>query len=115
MSMYTEVEKLTENFKSRQNLYMGRNMTRHIPPTKKNVGKIPKKKDLDKYMPLKFFQRYFKNTVFGINKVLGLDGTMEALGGHYIMPLNIQDPNHNIGYDFVDIIIESIHKEITTA
>ena len=29
------------------------------------------------------------------------------------MALNIQDPNHIIGYDFVDHIIEGIYKEIT--
>ena len=29
------------------------------------------------------------------------------------MALNIHNPNHNFGYDFVEYIIDSIHKEIT--
>lgn len=93
-----------------KSFYMGRNMTKHL---KKNVGDIPKKKDSEKIMPLEFFQRYFQNTVFGINKALGSDGTMNASGAYYVMALNIQDPNHNVGYDFVEYIIDSIHKEIT--
>ena len=94
---------------------MGRNMTKHIPSVKKNVGEIPKKRDIEEIMPLEFFQRYFQNIVFGINKVLGSDGTMNALGWHYVMALNIQEPNTNFGYDYVIYIIKKIHDEINTA
>ena len=100
LSLPIEIEKLTENFKNHKSFYMGRNMTKHIPSTKRNVGYIPKRKDIDKCMPLEFFQRYFQNTMFGINTVLGLDGTMEALGGQHIMALNIQEKNHNIRLGF---------------
>lgn len=66
-------------------------------------------------MPLELFQRYFQNIVFGLNKVLGSDRTMNTLGGHYAMELNIQCPNTNVGYDYVTYIINKIHDEIIVA
>ena len=52
--------------------------------------------------------------MFRVYKVIGSNGTMNALGAYYVMTLNIQDPNHYVGYDFVEYIIEIFHKEITT-
>ena len=63
-------------------------------------------------MPLEFFQRYFLNTFFGLNKVLGSNGTMNSLARYYLITLNIQDLNTNVGYDYVTCIIENIHEEI---
>ena len=56
-----------------------------------------------------------KNTIFGLNKALGSDGTMCAIGAHYIMALKIQDPNTNVGYDFFEYIINKIHDKIVFA
>lgn len=102
MSLPIDIEELNENFKKHKSFYMGKNLTRHIPKVKKDVGEIPKKRDVDKSMPLDLFQRYFQNTGFGIDKALGSDGTMNALGAYYCMALNIQDPNHYVGYYFVE-------------
>ena len=76
---------------------------------------IPKKKEIENFIPLEFFQRYFQNILFGINKALGSDGTINAMGVHYVMDLNIKDPNHNVGYNFVEYIIDRIDEEITTS
>ena len=37
---------------------------------------------------------------------------MNALGYEYIIALDIQDPNHNVWYDFVEYIIDRMHEEI---
>ena len=67
--------------------------------SRKEKGEIPKKKEVEDLIPLKLFQRYMQNTIFGTKKSLGLDGTMNALGGHYVMTLNTKDPKKNVGYD----------------
>ena len=115
MSFSIDTNDLNENFKSQKSFYMCREMTKNIPMSKKEKGKIPKKKEVDKIMPFEFFQRYFQNTIFGLNKVLGLDGTMNALRGHYVIELNIQNPNTNVGYDYVTYMIDKIHEEIIVA
>lgn len=66
-------------------------------------------------MSLEYFQRYLQNMMFSPNKVLGSDGNMNALGGHYVMVLNIQDPQTNIGYEYVTYIIIRIHDDIFVA
>ena len=76
-------------------------------------GELPKK--IVDFMPLDFFSRYFQYTVFGIDKVIGLDGTMNAPGYIYIMALDIQDSHHNAGYDFVTHIVNVMHNEIVAA
>lgn len=86
---------------------------RHIPKSKKEQGDIPKK--VGDYMPLEYFQRYLQNIVFGLNKVLCLDGTIDAFGGLYIIALNIQDPHKRIGYKFVTYIENHICNEIVFA
>ena len=83
-------------------------MKRHIPKAekgkrKKEKGELPKK--VWEFMPLEFFYKYFQFVGFGVDKVIGLDGTMNAPGYIYIMALGIQDSNQNIGYDFVIHII----------
>ena len=50
-----------------------------------------------------------------MNKVLDSDGTINALGGHYVMAFNIQDANTNVEYDYVTYIIDKIHEEIIAA
>ena len=52
--------------------------------------------------------------MYGLNMVLGMDGTANAQGGVYIMALDIQDIHTNIGYDFATHMIEMIHNEIVT-
>ena len=44
MSLPIEIEKLKKNFTKHKTFYMGRNMTRHIPSVKKNMGEISKKR-----------------------------------------------------------------------
>ena len=61
-------------------------------------------------MPLE----YFKYTIFGLNKVLGSDGTMNATGSIYIIALDIQDIHTNVGYDFITHISNMIHNEIVS-
>ena len=53
--------------------------------------------------------------MYGLNKVLGMDGTTNAQGGVYIMALDIQDIQINVGYDFVTHITDMIHNEIVGA
>ena len=50
--------------------------------------------------------------MYGLNKVLGMDGTTNAQGGVYIMALDIQDIYINVEYDFVTHITDMIHNEI---
>ena len=40
-------------------------------------------------MPMEYFKPYFKNIVYGLNMVLGMDGMANAQGGMYIMVLDI--------------------------
>lgn len=112
MSLPIEIDKLNENLKNHKNFYMGRVMTRHIPSSKKDIGDIIKRKEVERIMSLELFQRNFQRIVFGINKDLGLVGTMNTLGAYSIIALNIQDPSHNIGYDFMEYFIDRIHEEI---
>ena len=74
---------------------------------------MPKK--VGNLMPLDFFYKYFRYAIFGINKVIGIDSTNNALGYIYIISLDIQDPNHNVGYAFVECIINKMHDEIVLA
>lgn len=90
MSLSIDMEKLNENFKNYKSFYMGRVMTIHIPMLRKEKGEIPKKKEVGDFMPFECFQRYMHNIVFGFNKALGSKGTMNSLGGHYIIALKIQ-------------------------
>ena len=53
--------------------------------------------------------------MYGLNKVLGMDGTTNAQGGVYIMALDIQYINTNVGYDFVTHMNDMIHNEIVGA
>lgn len=64
---------------------------------------------------MEYFKRYFQYTVFGLNKILGRDGTMNAEGGLYIISLDIQDMHTNVGYDFITHIINKIHNEMVCA
>ena len=91
---------------------MGKVMTRHIPQVHKEKGEITKKNEVDGIMPLEFFQGYMKNIVFALKKVLASYGTMYATNAHYAMALNIQDPNTNVGYDFIEYIITKIRDEL---
>ena len=70
---------------------------------------------LTKTMPLDYFRRYFQNIIFGLNKVLGIDGKMNAQGRIYIIALDIQDIYANVGYYFVTHISNMIHSEIVYA
>ena len=56
-----------------------------------------------------------KNSIFPLNKALGSYGTMYTTSVQYIMAFNIQDPNTNVGYDFVKYIITKMHDEIVVA
>lgn len=105
-----EKEKMNETFKSQKSFLTGRVMRRHIPKEKKEKGELPKK--VGELMPLNFFYKYFKYTIFGINKLVGVDDIMNAPGYIYIMTLDIQDPVNNAGYDFVEYIINKMHEEI---
>ena len=82
----------------------------HIPRSKKEMGEIPKK--VDKFMPMKVFYRYFQYTVFGVNRVLGVDGTMNTSSASYVMTINIQEWYTNVGYDYLKCIISMTHNKI---
>ena len=56
MLLPIEMDKLKETFKQQKTLYMGRAMTRHIPMSRREKGEIPKHKEVDDLMSLKFFQ-----------------------------------------------------------
>ena len=54
---------------------------------KNEKGKLPKKvKDL---MPLEFFCKYFKYTIFRVKKLVGVNSTMTAPRYIFIMALDI--------------------------
>ena len=108
-----EKEKMIETFKSQKSFFSGRVMRRHILKVKKENGKLQKK--VGDLMPLEFFYESFRYTIFRIIKLVGVDGTMNSPGHMYIMALDIQDLVHNVGYDFVEYIINRIHDEIVTA
>ena len=88
-------------------------MFKHILRSKKDVGDLPKK--LTETVPMEYFKSYFQYIVFGLNKILRIDGTMNAWGGIYIISLDIQDILTNVGYDFVTHITNMIHIEIVGA
>ena len=66
-------------------------------------------------MPLKFFKGYLQNNISGLNKVLGIDGTMNTTDAMYVMSINIHDQFTNIWYDYITHIINTIHNEIFVA
>ena len=55
MTLLIDIDDLTKNFKKHKNFYMGREITRHIPQFHKEKEEIPKKKEIEKIMPLEFF------------------------------------------------------------
>ena len=85
-------------------------MRRHIAQSLKDERLILKK--VGDFVPLSYFRRYIQNTTFGLNKVLGSDGTINSSRGIYIIALNIQDIHTNVGYDFVTHISNMTHSEI---
>lgn len=73
---------------------------------------IPKK--VDKLMPLEYCCEYFQMIVSTLNKVLGINGTMNITGAIYIIVINIQDMYTNVEYDCVKYIITVLHNGIIT-
>ena len=67
------------------------------------------------FIPLSYFCAYFQKTVFGLNKLLGVDGSMDASLALYVIALDIQDPHTNVGYDFGTFIADSIHQQMVIA
>ena len=62
------------------------------------------------FIPLSYFYAYFQKKNFGLNKLLGVDGSMDASPVLYVIALDIQDPHTNVGYDFGIFIFDSIHQ-----
>ena len=88
-------------------------MKRHIIRDRLDVVDILKK--LTTTMPMEYFKPYFQNTIYGLNKVLGMDGTINSQEGVYIMALDIQDIHTNVEYDFFTHMTYMIHNEIIGA
>ena len=76
-------------------------------------GEFPKK--VIDFIPLSYFCAYFQKIVFELNKLLGVDGSMDASPTLYVIALDIQDPHTNVGYDFGTFIDDSIHQKMVTA
>ena len=66
-------------------------------------------------MPLELFNKYFLYIFFGVDKVIGLVGTMNDPTNLYTMDLDIQDLHYNIRHDYVTHKINFIHNEIKAA
>ena len=66
-------------------------------------------KMVNDFIPLSYLCAYFQKKNFGLNKLLGVDGSMDASPALYVIALDIQDPNTNVGYDFGTFIADSIH------
>lgn len=113
MKKAIEKETMNETLKNYKIFFTGRVMKRHIPNSKLEKGEMPKK--VGDLMPPQFFCKFFRYTIFGINKVIGIDGTNNAPSYIYIITLDIQDPKHNVGYDFMEYIINRMHDEIVAA
>ena len=62
-------------------------MKKHIIRDRLEVGDISK--NLTSTMPMEYFKPYFQNTIYRLNKVLGMNGTTNEQGGIYIMALDI--------------------------
>ena len=110
MSRKIDIEYLNKRFKESTNSFTKGAMKRHIIRDRLDVGDIPKK--MKTTMPMEYLKPYFQNIVYGLNKVLGMDGTNNSHGGVYIMALNIQDIHTNVGYDFATHMTNMIHNEI---
>ena len=67
------------------------------------------------FIPLSYFCAYFQKIVFGLNKLLGVDGSMDASPALHVIALDIEDPHTNVGYDFGTFIADSIHQQIVIA
>lgn len=87
MTKAIKMEKMNETFKSSKNFFIGRVMKRHIPKSKLEKVEMPKK--VGDLMPLELFCKYFRYTIFGINKVIGIDGTNNASSYIYIIDFDI--------------------------
>lgn len=69
-------------------------MLPQIPYNVKKVGKIPKK--VGDFLPLSKFKNKFRNTVYGLHKVLGSDGVEDYVyGSLFLMACDIKYPFHN--------------------
>ena len=85
-----------------------------IPFRVKQVGLIQRK--VGDFLPLIRFKNYFKNTVYGLHKVLGSDGVEDCVcGSLFLIACDIQDPFHHNEYDYVAFIINNMHKYICDA
>lgn len=71
-------------------------------------GEFPK--IVTNFIPLSYLCAYFLKKKFRLNKLLGVDGSMDASPALYVIALDIQDPHTNVGYDFGTFIANSIHQ-----
>lgn len=93
MTVNIDLKELQEKFILGKNYYTGKVMIHHITYNLKKVGDIPKK--VDDELPLCKFKNYFQKTVYGLDKVLGIDATTMVKGSLYMMACDIQDAYHN--------------------
>ena len=87
MSRKIAVEYLNKRFKESTNSFTKKAMFKNIIKGRLNARDIPKK--LTTTMLMEYFKPYFQYIVYGLSKVLGMDGTENAQGGVYIMVLDI--------------------------
>lgn len=113
MSVYIDLKELEAKFISRKSYYTRKIMVHHIPCNLKTVGDIPKK--VDDELPFCKFKSYFQKTVYGLDKVLGIDATNMVKGSLYIMVGDIRDSYHNQEYDYVGYILDAMEKQIFKA
>lgn len=90
-------------------------MLRHIPRENQNKMKGEFPKMVTDFIPLSYLCAYFQKIVFGWNKLLGVDGSMDASPALYVIALDIQYPHTNVGYDFRTFIADSIHQQMVIA
>ena len=114
MDVPIDFDDLKVRFEKNKTYLVNYVMLPHIPFNVKRAGLIPRK--VGDFLPLSRFKNYFKNTVYGLHKVLGSDGAEDCVyGSLFLIACDIQDPFHHKEYDYVAFIINNMHKQICDA
>lgn len=87
LSVDINTEELNDKFERHPGAYTKKVIFKHILPYMLKVGDIPK--HVKDSLTMEHFKRYFQYMVFSLNKILGIDGTMNIEGGLYIISIDI--------------------------
>ena len=109
MDVPIDFDDLKARFEKNKTYLVNHVMLPHIPFNVKRAGLLPRK--VGDFPPLRRFRNYFKNTMYGLHKVLGSDGVEDCVyGSLFLIACDIQDPFDQKEYEYVAFIIENMHK-----